>query len=127
MAGTQTLTVGGDTVTLGPRYGYEEPTDTRITHRRTLGGTVYSYIWHVSDSFDLPVNNISAADKVFLETWREAATDITYAPDFDVAPGTTITVRITNIRNPIRMMNVNGFNTTGLYEGVLTLRKTTAN
>lgn len=127
MAGTQKLTVGGNTVTIYPRAGYEEPNMGRITHRDTLGGVTYSYIWYYKDSFQVVLNNISATDAASLEGWRVLGQDIQFIPDFDVAPGTSITVRITDKTNPLRMMAHQGFNTTALYEGVVTLRKTTAN
>ena len=127
MAGVQKLTVGGDTVVLSPRAGYAEPNASLITNRTTLGGVLYTYAWYSTDSCDLPLNNISATDAALFETWRVNGSDVIYIPDFDVAPGTNITVRVTNRSNPMRMMAHQGFNTTGKYEGVLSLQKTTAN
>lgn len=126
MAGTQKLAFGGNTVTLSPRYGYEEPKFGKVTHRDTLAGTTYSYKWYNKYAYDLVVNNISAADKALIETWWNDMSDVVFTPDFDAAPGTTRTVRIVNRNHPLKMMNVPGFNTTAKYEGVLNLRETTA-
>lgn len=127
MAGTQKLTVGGNTATISPRAGYVETNDGLITHRITLGGKLYTYIWNYTNSYIVPLNNISATDAAYFESWRVAGSDITYYPDFDALPAWSVTVRIMNKTNPMRMMAHQGFNGTALYEGVLELRKTTAN
>lgn len=127
MSGIIKMTVDEDTLTISPRYGYLIPVGGDITHRRTLGGVLYTYIWNTFNSYDMPLNNISYAYAVFLEAWRVAGTDITLVPDHDVAPDTSETVRIVDKLNPMRMMPTGGFNTTAVYEGLLSLEKTTAN
>jgi len=94
MAGTMRLTDGGNTIDFSPILGYSLPYARREAVNTTLSGKRFTHKWNMKERHDVPLINVSQADRDQFFTWWDAKTELTYTPDFDAAPGITVTVKL---------------------------------
>ena len=111
----------GNIVDFSPREGFEAPEDVREVLHYAMDGTPYRYKFGQKKRYEIPVNNISSSDKSDIESWWENKTELTFHPDYENSPGTTVDVIIVNERHPLRMMYPRWAD---IYEGTLILHET---
>lgn len=107
-------------IDFAPAPGYDDTGDIRASRNVTLDGTLYIYIWGTKKRWEVPVNGVSEADKIRIESWHEAGTELTFYPNYADYPSQTTVVRIVNADHPLQMQ-MPFFN--DLYEGTLILRQ----
>lgn len=118
MAGAMRLTDGGTTIDFSPILGYVAPYARREAVNVTLSGKRFTHTWNQKERHDIPIVNVSAANKATYYIWWNAKTELTYTPDLDGAPGTTITVKMLSSDFPLQLFNLASFDT---YAGTLVL------
>lgn len=118
MAGTMRLTDGGDTIDFSPVLGYDSPYARREAVHITLNGTRYTHKWNQKERHEVPLINISQANRDIFYTWWDDKTALTFTPDLDGAPGTTLSVRLMNPAFPLQLFNLASFDT---YAGALVI------
>ena len=118
MAGTMRLTDGVNTIDFSPILGYVSPFARRESVNVTLSGKRFTHKWNMKERHDVPLINVSQADRDQYLTWWDAKTELTYTPDQDGAPGTTFTVKLMNPSFPFRLFNLASFET---YRGTLVI------
>lgn len=116
MAGNIRWTDGGNTITLSPILGYVSPYRRRESVNVTLSGKTFTHKWSQKLRENVPLVNVSAANRNQFYTWWNAKTELTYTPDLDGAPGTTYTVKLMDDSFPLQLFNLAVFNT---YAGTL--------
>ena len=116
MAGTIRWTDGGDTIDLSPVLGYVSPYRRRESVNVTLSGKTFTHKWNQKLREDVPLMNVSAANRAQFFTWWDSKTKLTYTPDLDGAPGTTFTVKLMGDTFPFQLFNPASFDT---YAGAL--------
>jgi len=121
MAGTMRLTDGADTIDFSPILGYDAPYARREVVNITLSGKRYTHKWNQKERHDVPLINVSEADRDQYYIWWNAKTALTFTADQDGAPGTTITARLMNPDFPLQLFNQASFIT---YAGTLTIVET---
>lgn len=120
MAGNVRWTDGGDTITLSPILGYVSPYARRESVNATLSGKTFVHKWNQKLREDVPLINVSAANRDQFYTWWNAKTELTYTPDFDGAPGTTYTAKLMGDDFPLQLFNPKSFDT---YRGTIIVRE----
>jgi len=106
MAMQFSLSAGGNTVTLSalanisPKLTKETGT---LIQKFLDGTTRVLATQNAKVNHEFYVNNVSATDAGYLNTWQEQKTPLTYTPD-TASPGTTHTVIILNTEHPMSWM-----------------------
>ena len=118
MAGTLRLTDGVNTIDFSPILGYVSPYARQEAVNVSLSGKRYVYKWAQKEQHEVPIINVSAADKAQFYTWWNAKTELTFTPDLDAAPGTTLTAKLMNPTFPLQLFNLASFVT---YRGTLVI------
>lgn len=118
MAGTMRLTDGGTTIDFSPILGYDSPYARREVVNITLSGKRYTHKWNQKERHDVPIINISQANRDQYYTWWDAKTELTFTPDLDGAPGTTITAKLMSPDFSFQLFRLKSFNT---YAGTLVI------
>ena len=113
MAGVLRLTDGANTVDFSPILGYVAPYARQEAVNVTLSGRRQTVKWAMKERHDVPITNISAADRAQFLIWWDARTELTFTPDLDAAPGTTITAKLMNTTFPLQLFNPASFVTYG--------------
>lgn len=111
MAGNIRWTDGGNTITLSPILGYVSPYRRRESVNVTLSGKTFTYKWNQKLREDVPLVNVSQANRDQFFNWWDAKTELIYTPDFDDDPGTTFTVKLMGDTFPLQLFNQASFNT----------------
>lgn len=102
MAQQARLTYSGTSVTFGIGPGYEEPRDPDRIHLKAADKTLHSYDFNTpARKWKVPIMNITKTDADNLNSWWLNRYDLTWIPDYTGASGTTYTVRIMNIDQPM--------------------------
>lgn len=116
MAGNVRWTDGGDTITLSPVLGYVSPYARRESVNVTLSGKRKVHKWNQKLREDVPLVNVSQADRDQFYTWWDSKTELTYTPDQDGAPGTTYPAKLMGDAFPLQLWRLKDFDT---YAGTL--------
>ncbi len=116
MAGQMRLTDGVDTITFSPILGYELPYARREAVNITISGKSFVHKWNMKELHEPPLINVSQASRDQFFTWWDEKTELTFTPDFDGAPGTTITAKLMGDEFPFQLFNPASFDT---YRGTL--------
>ncbi len=115
------ISYSGSNVDISPLVsaGYEEAEDRVRSSMKALDGTHHVYEWSSKKRYTIPVNAISSADYALVLSWWQNIRSITYYPDYDAAPGTSITARVINETNPLAPMEGKW----DTYAGVIVVRE----
>jgi len=116
MAGNVRFTDGGTTITLSPILGFILPYRRREAVNTTLSGKTFVNKWNQKERYDVPFINVSQSDRNQFFTWWDSKTELTFTPDQDGAPGTTITAKLMGDDFPFQLWNLKAFDT---YAGTL--------
>jgi len=123
MSMTMNLTYSGTDFTFSPCEGYAIPQHREREQYNSINGDLNISEVYEQSLYEIPLIAISKADYDNIYTWWDSMLKLTFMPDTSV-PGTTITVRIINLDNPLRMMH--GMAWAGFYEGTLQLHEVPA-
>ena len=110
----------GTNFDFAPLRGYEAPENRRRTIHETLDRTLYIYDWGGKLRWEVPISEISTADKGYMDTWWTYLTQLKFYPDMINDDTTYYNVRVVNEDNPLQMMYPSW---AGLYEGSLILQQ----
>lgn len=117
------LTYSGTDFIFSPREGYAIPQHREREQYPSINGDLNISEIYEQSLYEIPLNAVSKANYDNVYSWWDNMRKLVFMPDTSV-PGTTITVRIINTENPLKMT----FGTTwaGYYEGTLILREVPA-
>lgn len=120
MADKMRLTDGVDTIDFSPGAKYKDAEDRTRSVHNTMDGTTYIYEWGAKEGHEVPLDGVTLANKIIIETWWKEMTQLTFYPDLDNAPGSSIQVRIINDDPPLQMTFPDW---QGEHEGELVLKQ----
>lgn len=116
MAGNMRLTDGVDTIDFSPILGYDSPYSRREAVNVTLSGKRFTHKWNQKERHDVPLIDVSQADRDQYFTWWDTKVELTFTADQDGAPGTTITAKLMNPDFPFQLFHLKFFSA---YAGTL--------
>lgn len=123
MAGTMRLVAGGTTKDFSPLLNpaYHRPDDRDRQFFQAADGGRYYYDYGGKEDHIISLNDVSKADADQFNTWWQNRTMLTFSPDHDAAPGTTIYVKILNEQRPFQMFFPTGWQ--DRYNGTMELHE----
>ena len=107
MAERLKLAVGATEIEISPLPGWNIP---KATGREMVGvknGYMDFHKYGSQEAYEIPINDISDTDADQIHTWWENMTTITFTPDLQGAPGTTVEMKIDGFERPLQMWNGN--------------------
>ena len=123
MSMSMKLTYSGTDFTFSPRPGYAIPQHREREQYNSINGDLNISEVYEQSLYEIPLIAIPKADYDNIYSWWDSMYKLTFTSDTS-APGTTITVRIINLENPLRMMQ--GMAWASFYEGTLELHEVPA-
>jgi len=105
-------------VEFSPRPDYKAPQALRMLKKVAIDGTVHLIQPQQKKKWTIPLNAVNATDYAQFLSWWQDMEALTFYPDLTNTPTTTYAVKITNNRNPFRLMANPSY-----YEGTLILRE----
>lgn len=112
------ITDGTSSIDISPIRGQNEPESRGRQILRAKDGKEDAHEWGGKDVYETPFNNVSEADADLLIDWWENMTTLTFTPDLQNDPGTTLEVKIAEQVRPMQMW---GGDWDTLFAGMLTL------
>ena len=112
----------GNIVDFDPALGKAEPDILRLFSFRSINGTLYEYKFYHKKRYVVPIDYMGATDRTQIHTWWKNRTSLTFYPDYANNPGTTYTVKIKNVTNPLPTLSGVLWDT--YFSGVLELEET---
>ena len=109
---------GTSSIGISPIRGQNEPESRGREVIRTKDGKEDAHEWGGRDVYETPFNAVSKTEADLLITWWENMTTLTFTPDLQGAPGTTLEVKIAEEVRPMQMW---GGDWDTLFAGMLTL------
>jgi hypothetical protein len=109
---------GTSSIDISPIRGQNEPENRGRDIIRAKDGKEDAHEWGGKDVYETPFNNVSKAEADLLIDWWENMTTLTFTPDLQGAPGTTLEVKIAEMKRPMQMW---GGDWDTLFAGLLTL------
>jgi len=83
-----------------PDWSFRDDRKLNLTHHRTQGGRMFSYLWGGFHAYRLPLSFVSSADHARILQWWETQDRIAFTLDSS-ATASTVFCRITNPTNPL--------------------------
>ena len=112
------ITDGTSSIDISPIRGQNEPEARGREILRGKDGKEDVHEWGGTDVYETPFNNVSEAEADLLIDWWVNMTTLTFTPDLQGDPGTTLEVKIAEVARP---MQVWGGDWDTLFAGMLTL------
>jgi len=117
---THRLDDGTSSIDISPIEGYNEPENRVRENLDVEGGFKVTHEYGGRLKYEFPMSNISETNADLMISWWENMTTLTFTPDLQGAPGTTVPVQITEIPRPIQMW---GGDWDTLFAGMITLHQ----
>lgn len=120
MAGTIRFTDGVDTIDVSPVLGFRNPFARRESVNITLSGKTFVHKWSQKNFPEIPIINVSLANRDQFFTWWNVKTELTVTLDLDAFPAVTVTAKIMNPQFPLQQWNAAAFDT---FAGALMVKE----
>lgn len=120
MAGVIRFTDGVATIDVSPVLGFRNPFARRESVNVTLSGKTFVHKWSQKNLPEIPLINVSLANRDQFFTWWDAKTELTVTLDLDAFPGVTVTAKIMNPTFPLQQWNQKEF---GTFAGSLMVKE----
>ncbi len=124
MADRMRLTDGGDTFNFSPLIDRFRQADLLFEAENiATDGTYFNYQLGTPVKFyEIGITNVSQANADIINSWNEDRDSLTFTPDLTGAPGTTYTVKLTNMSRPLQVVPYSPWGTLTFF-GTLMIRQ----
>lgn len=117
---THRLQDGTSSMDISPIEGYNEPENRIRQNLDVEGGLKVTHEFGNRLKYEFPMNNMAKTRADLLVSWWANMTTLTFTPDLQGAPGTTVEVKITDFERPPQMW---GGDWDTLFAGMITLHE----